>query len=139
MYRRPLMLVALLIAGFGLFYYLVIFHGIYLRHELLNDKIMVAYHIALPGYDEVVEPENVIDLTRWSGTHYDGITVATEDGVTNKEATAGVALQFAGLYNDHKMVEQNGHFVLYKPEKRTRQFNWTHWYRISSWRLPDQQ
>lgn len=105
------------------------------RHDLVDGKLMVAYHIALPGYDRAYEPEYVVDLKKWAGSSSRLLTAVNGDGTTNDEVNAGIALRQAGLFSDCQL-EQNGdgHYILHKKARRSDPcFTWHHWYRIGPW------
>jgi hypothetical protein len=131
---RILFKVVTVLLAFGIFYYLAIFRGVYKRLGIENGEIIWAWHIALPGYTEVVTPGSTIELERFSGTRIDGITVINSTtGKEEPEATAGAAFILSNAYSDYKMEQRGKHFVLYRPEKRKKVFSWHHWYRIGPW------
>jgi len=104
------------------------------RHKRAEDGTLVrAWSITLPGYVTHIECENTVTLKNWVGTKSNSITI-THDGQESPEANAGIALLLLGMYEDHTLKQNDaGEWILYKPEKRTRYFTWSAYYRIGPW------
>ncbi len=95
------------------------------------EQAYVAWHIALPGYETRYTPEDEMDLQKWSGTELNGLVATNQDGTVNKEATAGMDLLSTGAFPGYELKKKdNGHYVLYRPEKTERYFTMQAWYRI---------
>lgn len=96
-----------------------------------DKQLFKALHIALPGYTTIYYPEQEVDLRKWVGSKYDGLSaVNKKDGTENPEATAGLALKVAGLFTDYDLKEKDGHYLLHRHGKTERIFTWKAWYRI---------
>lgn len=101
------------------------------RHYSVGDKLYRATHIALPGYETVYYPADEVDLSKWAGSKFSELTAVNQDGTENPEATAAFALKAAGLYADYELKKKdNGHYVLYRPERTEKYFTMYAWYRI---------
>lgn len=106
------------------------------RHKMIDGKLHKAWHIQLPGYVETYYPEHIIHLKDWAGSSYSGITV-TVDGLRNAEIEAEPVVRLIGLATEEYVREEvDGHWVLRRPEKITKQFSYTAYYRVSKY-TPD--
>ncbi len=95
------------------------------------EQAYVAWHIALPGYETQYTPEDEMDLQKWAGTELNGLVATNQDGTVNKEATAGMGLLSMGVFPGYELKKKdNGHYVLYRPEKTEKYFTMQAFYRI---------
>lgn len=119
----------------GLIFAIFLKSRMYMRHYEENGKLRKALFIALPGYEESVSPENIVELSNWKGTQYKDLVAKDEvTGEINLEATAGLALKMMplSLWPDHELKRKpDGHYILYKLPTRTRYFTWWAYRRIS--------
>lgn len=119
-----LMISFLIIKFFSMFSY---------RHDIINGKMYKALHIEFPGYSTHYKPKNEIDLSKWVGSKYLGIT-AEVNGVKNPEIEASIALKSIGVADSTYVLEQRGeHYFLVSPEKSWEVWDWSHFYRIGKW------
>lgn len=104
------------------------------RYEEVGGQTRKAWHILLPGYEDLVQLEHVFELRKWAGSSYDGLTVQL-DGERNPQLEAEPALRGLGIVTEEYVREQlpNGDWVLRRPEKHTRVFSWRTYRRISPW------
>ncbi len=103
------------------------------RHYEQDGVLYRAMHLWLPGYATSSLPEHTVDLEKWVGSQYAGLT-ASVSGVENPEVTASLALRAIGIYGaEYELrAKGDGHYVLYKPKKTEGHFSWSVPYRV--WR-----
>lgn len=131
--------------GTALFYaFIILFLGLGLG-AIISDRVDMriyrgddgkplyrALSVALPGYQEWVSPEHIVDLRGWAGTQAHGISaINKDDGTANPKATAGIALMSMGIYspkNGYQLEQlEDGSVVLRKPEQRGPYFTLYKW------------
>jgi len=96
-----------------------------------NREIVKAIHVCLPGYNTSYSPADTVDLQKWTGTRAEGLIAINADGTENSEMTAGQTLIAAGIFPNHKLIQQsNGHYILYKSAKEWNYFSWNHYYKV---------
>ena len=104
------------------------------RHEIIDGKMYKALHIEFPGYSTHYKPRNEIDLKKWVGSNYLGIT-AEVNGVKNPEIEAGIALRAIGWADSTYVLElKDEHYLLVSPETSWEVWDWNHFYRIGKWK-----
>ncbi|MFC1645182.1 hypothetical protein ACFL08_04105 [Patescibacteria group bacterium] len=106
--------------------------NVHKRHYLVDGEMYVALHIRLPGYATMYYPEQKVDLRKWTGSKYVGLSaVNNDDNKENPEATAGLALIVSGIFPDYNLKKKDdGHYILYRPEKTKEFFTWGKYYKI---------
>jgi len=111
----------------------------YERHDRIGGKLVKAWHISLPGYEEMYYPEQTINLKDWVGTKWGSLEAVDKDtGQKSAEATAGIALKTTGIYSDYELKQgEGGHWILWRPASSKKYFTWTTYYRIAPWRSAD--
>jgi hypothetical protein len=105
-------------------------YNTYYGHYKKDGQLYEALHIFLPGYETVHYPEQIVDLSNWTGTKYSNLVANNPDGTENAEVTAGLALKALGLYGDYEFKEIDGRTILYRPERQVRYFTLQARYRI---------
>lgn len=108
--------------------------SLHLRFSHENEDLR-AWHVFLPGNVSVFSPEHRIDLKQWAGSRSGSILVKNMDGTTNAEIEASIALRLSGFAtSEHRLkLEDDGHYVLHKPQTERKIFTWKAPYRISPW------
>lgn len=101
-------------------------------HE--NENLR-AWHVFLPGYASVYSPEHRIDLKQWAGSKSGSIHVKNVNGTPNPEVEASIVLRQSGVATPEYLfeLEADGHYVLRRPQKKSKIFTWNVPYRISPW------
>ncbi|MDA2936104.1 hypothetical protein MYX06_02715 [Patescibacteria group bacterium AH-259-L05] len=86
-----------------------------------------------PGYNTLHYSEQIVELKDWAGTRHDSFSIRNKDGKENPEATAGLGLKIAGIFSaDYELKQkEDGHWILYKPERTHRYFDWNAHHRIT--------
>jgi hypothetical protein len=98
----------------------------------IDDQLMSAWYINLPGTEEHGYPDDIVDLRPWIGSNIEDLTI-TVDGIRNAELEAANTLKVLNVYGDEYEVKQIGdHWVLFRPEKSWTEFTWSANYRVSS-------
>lgn len=107
----------------------------YKRYD--DSGVYKAWHIRGPGFVYWVEYEIKEPLKNWVGSKMTGLAVVDKQSGKNiPELEAACALRALGLFTDTEMVQIDGEWYLYKPQKTHRQWSWYgSFHRIGPWQI----
>lgn len=104
----------------------------HVRHDIVDNRMMQAWFVNLPGWETVYYPEQNIDLSSWVGSR--GSLTVKVNGEENEEVNAGLTLKLMGLYSDYDFQQREEHWVLHRDASTKRYFTLGAYYRVSPWK-----